>query len=154
MDFQTSVKTCLTEKYADFSGRASRSEYWWFVLAYVIGAVVVSLLQVRLLYILYMLALIVPAAAAGWRRLQDTGKPGWYILIPMGVSLISTLFMPRMPHAGFGGGPMMGGAPNMGAFAFAGLLGLVQLVLAVIFIWWLTRPSDPQSNEYGPVPQA
>ena len=36
MDFQTSLKTCLTQKYATFSGRASRPEYWWLMLAYVI----------------------------------------------------------------------------------------------------------------------
>ena len=33
MDFQQAVKTCLMKKYADFSGRATRPEFWWFVLA-------------------------------------------------------------------------------------------------------------------------
>lgn len=155
MDFQTSVKTCLTEKYARFSGRASRSEYWWFVLAYVLGAVVISLLGIRILSLVYMLALIVPAAAAGWRRLQDTGRPGWYILIPMGVSLVSMLFAPTMPHDGTGAPMMDGYGPGMGpGMGMMMLLGIVQLVLAVLFIWWLTRPSQPETNPYGPVPQA
>lgn len=156
MDFQTSIKTCLTEKYASFAGRASRSEYWWFVLAYVIGAIVVSLLGVGILYMIYVLALIVPLTAAGWRRLQDTGRPGWYILIPVGVGLLSVLLTPAMP-----GGDMMmdpgqmdGQMPGGGRMGLLALLGVVQIVLLVLYLWWLTRPSEPETNAYGPPPQA
>ncbi|KZY29746.1 hypothetical protein A3731_26000 [Roseovarius sp. HI0049] len=146
MNFQTSVKTCLTQKYATFAGRASRSEYWWFVLAYLIGALIVSLLG-WLIYLIYMLALIVPATAAGWRRLQDTGRPGWYILIPVGVGLLTSLLAPG-PTAD----PMAPG--GMGSMGLLAILGVVQLILAVIYIYWLTRPSEPETNAYGPPPQA
>lgn len=153
MDFKTSIKTCLTQKYASFQGRASRSEYWWFVLAYVIGAVVLALLGIRILGMLYTLALIVPLTAAGWRRLQDTGRPGWYILIPVAVGLLSMLVAPPMPHLG-PGGQMTGAMPGMGRMGFMMVLGIVQLVLAAIYLWWLTRPSQPETNAYGPPPQA
>lgn len=150
MNFQTAVKTCLTTKYATFSGRASRSEYWWFVLAYVIGAVVASLLG-GIIYLIYVLALIVPALAAGFRRLQDTGRPGWYILIPAALGLVTSFLAPAAP-------PMDGGqmthVPSMGGMGLLAVLGLVQLVLAVLFIWWLTRPSQPETNAYGPPPAA
>jgi len=142
MDFQTSVKTCLKQKYAGFSGRASRSEYWWFVLAYVIGAVILSLPGIWVLSILYALALLSPAAAAGFRRLQDTGRPGWYIAIPTALSLLNTLTAPDMSSMRHGVVPS-----GMGGFA---LLGLVQLVVGLVFLWWLTRPSDPGTNDYGP----
>jgi uncharacterized membrane protein YhaH (DUF805 family) len=151
MDFQKAVKTCLTEKYATFSGRASRSEYWWFILAYVVGAILVSLLGVGLLYALYVLALIVPVTAAGFRRLQDTGRPGWYILIPVALSLLSAALTPAMTPMGPGGGP--GHMPGAGGMGLVAVLGIVQLVVVIIFIYWLTRPSQPETNTYGPPPQ-
>ena len=58
MDFQTAVRTVLQQKYADFNGRAPRSEYWWWVLG-----------------------VIVPTIAVGIRRLHDIDKPGWWLLI-------------------------------------------------------------------------
>lgn len=152
MDFKTAVKTCLTEKYATFSGRASRSEYWWFVLAAVIGAVVFSLPANWVLSTIYSLALFLPGAAAGARRLQDTGRPGWYIFIPMGLGLISQLFFGGSVEVGADGMPVT--MPGIGSILFMGLFGLIQLVLVVVFIWWLTRPSEPQTNTYGPVPAA
>ncbi|MBC7154377.1 MAG: DUF805 domain-containing protein [Rhodobacteraceae bacterium] len=156
MDFQTSVRTCLTRKYAAFQGRASRSEYWWFVLAYVIGMIVVAVLPIPLLPLLYVLALILPLAAAGFRRLQDTGRPGWYIFVPIALSVVTQFAMPR-PGAMMPGGPgeiptMTPGA--MGGYGLAGLLALVQIVVTLLFIWWLTRPSDPAANAYGPPPVA
>lgn len=150
MDLQTSVKTCLTEKYAAFSGRASRPEYWWFFLAYVIGAVLIAITGIWVLYILYVLALIVPLTAAGWRRLQDTGRPGWYILIPVGFGAITTFFAPSDPQMGQMGDPAQ--MPDMGNAGLMIVLGLVQLAITVVFLWWLTRPSDPEANAYGPPP--
>ena len=153
MDFQTSVRTCLTEKFATFRGRASRSEYWWFVLACVAVGLIISVLGIDILVTLYMLAIIVPATSAGFRRLQDTGRQGWYIFIPAGLSLASMVLLPDMTPE-FGADGMMTNMPGMGGAILAGLLSIVQLVLAVIFIYWLTRPSDPRPNSYGAPPAA
>lgn len=150
MNLQTAVKTCLTEKYAGFSGRASRSEYWWFVLAYIIGGIIVSLLSFWL-YVVYILALIVPAAAVGYRRLQDTGRQGWYIFIPMGLGLLSIFLTPAAPVVVDGEMTQLPSTGSMGLFA---ILGVVQLVVALVFLWWLTRPSQPEANQYGPPPAA
>lgn len=156
MDFATSVRTCLTEKYATFQGRASRSEYWWFVLAYVIGALIVGLIAgatgLFFLQWIYILALLSPGLAAGFRRLQDTGKPGWYFLIPAGVSLISMLFAPAPMEIGPDGMPTA--MPGAGSTMVFALLSIIQFVLAILFIWWLTRPSQPETNAYGPPPQS
>jgi uncharacterized membrane protein YhaH (DUF805 family) len=86
MDFQTAVRTVLN-KYADFSGRASRSEYWWWVLAYVIAYVVVAIVSgilgkfAMVLPVLLALAVFVPSLAVSVRRLHDVDKSGWWLLI-------------------------------------------------------------------------
>lgn len=156
MDFATAVRTCLTEKYATFQGRASRSEYWWFVLAYVLASLVVWILVgltgLGILQWIFVLAILSPALAAGFRRLQDTGRPGWYILIPAGLSILTMLFAPAPMEMGADGMPAE--MPSAGGTMFFGLLGIIQLVLAVLFLWWLTRPSQPETNAYGPPPQA
>jgi uncharacterized membrane protein YhaH (DUF805 family) len=79
MDIMTSVKTVLS-KYADFNGRARRSEFWWWVLATEILNIVFRL-SVPALGLLLALAIIVPNIAVGCRRLHDTGKSGWWQLI-------------------------------------------------------------------------
>ncbi len=150
MDFPTAIRTCVLEKYASFQGRASRSEYWWFFLAFLIGAVITQLVW-WLLYLVFALALICPMLAAGFRRLQDTGRPGWYIAIPFGLSLLTTLTAPTFPtEAEMAAGVM----PEMGGMAFFGILGIVQLIVSLVFLWWLTRPSQPETNQYGPPPVA
>ena len=79
MTFQESVKTCFS-KYADFNGRATRSEFWWFILAIVIGHVVVSFLG-HTVDAVFSLAVLIPQLAAGSRRLHDTDRSGWWQLL-------------------------------------------------------------------------
>ena len=91
MTFAESIQTCLS-KYADFTGRARRSEYWWFVLFALIASAVASRLG-TLIYLVVVLGLFLPQIAAGVRRLHDTGRSGFYyfiVLIPLvgGILLI------------------------------------------------------------------
>ena len=74
------------ERYAKFDGRAARPEFWWFVLAnFIIGVVFNILSQVSDLFfflsLLYSLAVLVPYLAVAVRRLHDTDKSGWWLLI-------------------------------------------------------------------------
>ena len=78
----------VLKKYAVFSGRATRSEYWYFQLfntiVYIILMVLDGLISINnfgFLTIIYMLAMIIPSIAVTVRRLHDTGKSGWMILI-------------------------------------------------------------------------
>ena len=79
MDFVTAVKKCLTQKYADFNGRATRPEFWWFVLFCFILNLVGRVLGP--LAFIISLALLLPSLAAGARRLHDIGKSGWLQLL-------------------------------------------------------------------------
>lgn len=79
MDFTQAVKTCF-QKYATFSGRASRPEFWWFVLFTVIASIVASMLG-EVVNGLVSLALLLPSIAVGARRLHDIGKTGWLQLL-------------------------------------------------------------------------
>jgi uncharacterized membrane protein YhaH (DUF805 family) len=110
MSFAEAIKTCF-QKYAEFRGRASRPEFWWFVLLYyiVIFAVGVPLVFGQpsfdwngmtgavfgLLFGLASLALLLPYLAVGVRRLHDTGKSGawWFIvLVPFGWVVLLVFF--------------------------------------------------------------
>jgi len=72
-------------QYAGFSGRARRSEYWWFALASFLASVVASIIDtaigVSILEWILTLALLVPSLAVAVRRLHDTGRSGWWLLI-------------------------------------------------------------------------
>lgn len=93
MDFVTAVKTCLT-KYVDFSGRATRSEYWWFYLFQVLASVACNLLaSVFGLFALIPLLWLVPAFAAGARRLHDINRSGWWqLLILTGIGILVLIY--------------------------------------------------------------
>lgn len=85
MTLVDSVKTCLT-KYADFSGRATRSEYWWFALFFTIVLTVGAVVNEYGVAV-GLLALLLPITSAATRRLHDTDHSGWFQLlnlVPLG----------------------------------------------------------------------
>jgi uncharacterized membrane protein YhaH (DUF805 family) len=91
------------KKYAVFSGRARRKEYWYFVLFNIIVAIVLSLIDlllgtfssasnIGLLSGIYGLAVIIPTLAVTVRRLHDIDRTGWWILINL-IPLIGTIVL-------------------------------------------------------------
>ena len=105
MSMVDAVKACLT-KYADFNGRATRAEYWWFFLAVLLGSAVASLITPRM-YALFALLTLLPMMAVGARRLHDTNRSGWWqllALVPFGVILVVVFLIqnstPAMGSAG------------------------------------------------------
>ncbi|WP_345868216.1 DUF805 domain-containing protein [Shewanella algae] len=73
------------KKYADFTGRACRTEYWMFTLFYIIFSLVVSAIDYALgttvLGLIYSLGLLLPSIAVAARRLHDTDRSGWWQLL-------------------------------------------------------------------------
>ena len=81
----------LKTNYTNLEARVSRSQYWYFVLCYVVVAIPLAIIdgilfQSQVLTLILSLALIVPQIGIGVRRLHDLGKPGWWyfmVLIPL-----------------------------------------------------------------------
>ena len=167
MTFIEAVRECF-RKYGDFSGRSPRPEYWWWIVAYVIAgsilatidAFIVSLLDQEdafsPLYLVFVLAVVLPSLAVTSRRLHDIGKSGWWLLVWIVVTSIGWI-----PFA-------------LGAASLAlGLLdewsgtsvewiplilgGFLTFVVQVsVFVWmvlWLARQGDAGPNSYGPSPR-
>jgi uncharacterized membrane protein YhaH (DUF805 family) len=79
MNFQQSIKLCFS-KYADFNGRASRPEYWWFALFIFLASAVLSMVS-NVLPGIFAIATLLPSLAVAARRLHDTERSGWWLLI-------------------------------------------------------------------------
>jgi len=82
MNFTESIKTCY-KKFFDFSGRASKSEFWWFQLFAIIIYALMFVFQgdLAILFSIITIANAIPNWAASVRRLHDTDKSGWFVLI-------------------------------------------------------------------------
>ena len=114
---------CLTKKYACFSGRARRQEYWLFALFNIIAGIIIGVIAGVLVSVtkvtafaflrtLYNLAVLIPGFAVLFRRLHDTGRSGWWWLI-----------------------------------AFIPIIGWIVLIV------FCCLDSQPGENQYGPNPK-
>lgn len=97
----------ILKQYADFSGRATRKEYWMFQLVYILiltAAMLVMLAAPALVFLLFIgaLAIIIPTMALLVRRLHDIGRSGWWILLSFipyigGIVLLVFTCLPSQP---------------------------------------------------------
>lgn len=99
MTFPQAIRVCLS-KYAEFQGRASRSEFWWFALF-------VTLVTAALTYVsesiasIFLIAVLLPLLAVGSRRLNEAGKSPWWLLmllVPVG-GIVTLGILWAMPPA-------------------------------------------------------
>lgn len=118
MSFTAAIRTCLTAKYATFSGRARRAEYWWFSVLYVLATAAIAgtslAIEVPLLNVL-LLPFLVPMLTVSVRRLHDTGKSGrrmFIALIPVAGPII---YLVGMAHDGTPGTNQYGPSPKAAA---------------------------------------
>jgi len=82
MPFMDATKTVIQKSFT-IEGRASRSEYWWFYLAFIIADIGLSIVDMTLgtPLVFLLLALIPASLCAAIRRMHDIGKSGWWLLI-------------------------------------------------------------------------
>src|SRR4051812_37748869 len=99
-------KNVITKNYANFSGRARRSEYWYYTLMNVIILIGLQILIavcafnqlgaasmiLGIVYLLYALGTLVPSLAVGVRRLHDVGKSGWYLLVSL-IPIVGSIWL-------------------------------------------------------------
>ena len=111
------------QRYFDFSGRSSRSEYWWWALFVTIAGVVLTYADILigtdsadtesgLIASIFGLVTLIPGIAVGVRRLHDINKTGWWML-------------------------------------FAVLFFWLLLIPILLLLYWATRPGDQGDNKYG-----
>ncbi|MGN6517669.1 MAG: DUF805 domain-containing protein [Rhizomicrobium sp.] len=143
----------VTEHYFDMNGRVRRQEFWYFVLACFVvflgAAIIDAILHTGLLTAVIGLALLLPMAGLGARRLQDTGRNGqlvWIYVILAAVNWIMALVLVIS-------GPM--GALGFLYFFFTigWLINLAELVIAIVLIYLWAQPGTVGPNQYGPDPK-
>ena len=163
LSFGEAVKICF-KKYFDFTGRARRSEYWWFVLFICLVRMVCSFIDGILIFAVDMkfmdaascVLLFIPSMAVVFRRLHDIGRSGWwsgvsYILLA--ISILCVLFM-----AGFDFGVLMDNESMFrtlsGTQRMIALLPFIGgLVLCFVILVFSLFDSERGENKYGPSPK-
>lgn len=123
--------------YFNFKGRAPRSEYWYYVLFYMMGNAATTLVDQRmfefqssgLLSSIFGLVTLVPGISVAVRRLHDSGRSGWFVLAPMLAVML---------------------AVGVSMAVRSSWVGLVMLVPVALTIYLFTKPSEPGPNAYGP----
>jgi uncharacterized membrane protein YhaH (DUF805 family) len=91
----------VTQHYFDFNGRARRAEFWWFVLVYVIILIILDVIGSivhlnNILGSLFQLATLLPYLGVAVRRMHDTNRSGWWILLP----IVNIVFLAQAGTAG------------------------------------------------------
>ncbi|WP_424985907.1 DUF805 domain-containing protein [Microbulbifer sp. S227A] len=174
MTFAAAVKTCFS-KYVSFSGRAARAEYWYFFLFLLLLSLVAAALDWAFftsvtsissetasatvarssqpVQSIVALATFLPHLAAAWRRMHDTGRSGWLVLLPtlLAAGAFAVLVFGIGAASHFHGGTM--DRLLTGATLLILLPTLIVLLISpLVVLFWLSRPSQPETNKYGPNP--
>ena len=124
MSFTAAIKAVLGN-YVGFTGRASRSEFWYWILAVVLVSTVLAVIEGMVvapvlgfesfspeagqpLRVLFNLVIFLPSIAVAVRRLHDIGRSGWWFL-----------------------------------------LQLIPIIGSLVLLWWYIQPGENEPNEYG-----
>jgi uncharacterized membrane protein YhaH (DUF805 family) len=159
------------KRYADFSGRSRRQEYWSWILFQVIIYIAVLVLLMLVggsafmtgdvqsamavggiafliigLYLIWELVILVPSLAVAVRRLHDTNHSGWWILAPLVPYLIAFVAAIGGMSSGSGSGLKAAGLVTM-------LCVLAAIVLGLVLLVFMFLDGTPGANRYGPDPK-
>lgn len=172
MSFGEAIKACF-QKYATFSGRARRSEYWYFYLfTFLVSFVLNCIPLFGFLSSIWWLAQIIPSLAVTVRRFHDIGKSGWnYLFIAIPELLffgyifsfmffaIKDLIAAGIDLTNFPGnteeiGRIIGNSlVENGSLVTFGIYFLILVVSIILWLVWMARDSQPGENKWGPNPK-
>lgn len=101
----------VLKNYAVFSGRARRKEYWMFILFNIIISFAISFIEalaggMGTISVIYSLAVLIPSIAVGVRRMHDTDRSGWWLLLPI-VNIVFLCFDSQLETNRFGENPKL-----------------------------------------------
>jgi uncharacterized membrane protein YhaH (DUF805 family) len=171
------------KRYAEFSGRSSRAEFWWFwlfvmivwmvVYFLMIGSVVTASIGqtepsagmvgalgvVGILLLLFWVGILIPSIAVQVRRLHDTNRSGWwlggfYLAYAVYVVLLFGMLGAQMSAAMAGGTPPDPSQAFGPIFIVTMIVGLVMFIYAIVLLVFYCQPGTTGDNRYGPDPYA
>ena len=145
MNFLEFIITCYIKTF-NYRGRASKSEYWWFFLFYILAGVASQFLDEVVLghsfwinygpiNIIVNLILIIPILSAGARRLHDTNKSGWWQLLSL-IGLAITYYQKDMLTKGL-------------ITSSYYILSILTLGIYILLIVWLGSEGKKKKNKFG-----
>jgi uncharacterized membrane protein YhaH (DUF805 family) len=167
------------KRYAEFSGRSSRAEFWWFflflmVLYTVVWIVLFSFIGITaasvnaqssatpalamfgafgvlgIVMILFWLALLIPSIAVQVRRLHDTNRSGWWL---GGFYLLYLAYIVVAFGSMFAMRvPSDGSPPNMAGFAAVGIIAMLFFVYSIVLLVFFCLPGTKGPNRFGDDP--
>jgi uncharacterized membrane protein YhaH (DUF805 family) len=155
------------KRYADFQGRSRRMEFWMWVLFTLIVGLVLGIVDgivglrlggaptatpgmpaglalfssMGILGLIWSLATLVPNLAVAVRRLHDTNRSGFWLLLPIAPYAIGLVLM-----------AVAVASQNFGLIGIAGILTLIGLICAIVLLVFYCLPGTPGPNKYGPDP--
>jgi uncharacterized membrane protein YhaH (DUF805 family) len=149
------------KKYAVFSGRAPRAEYWWFYLGTLVVSIPLSIIDelvgkvgtISPLSSLFSLVTFIPWLAVTVRRLHDTNRSGWWLLVltlpimvvvAAAVAILGTSFTP-------GGSGAFAGASGSALIVMA-VAVVAMLVAGIAMLVFMVTAGTEGPNDYGPDP--
>ena len=148
-----SFRRNVTEHYFDMQGRVRRQEFWYFILAcvvvFIVAAILDAVIRSGLIVAVVRLALLLPMAGLGARRLQDTGRNGslvWIWVILAAINAVIALLLSLS-------GPLGALGFLWFFFSIGWLLSLAELVIAIVLIYFWAQPGTAGPNQYGPDPK-
>lgn len=152
IDFLNAIKRFFT-KYATFSGRASRGEFWWVMLFLFLVSFVFNLLTrassfFNVLSAIWGLAILVPQIALAVRRVHDANLPGGWVALPYGIEVVGAMVI-SFSMVGTVASGLSGSSSGLSGGVVGMLIGaLIVLSGAVTAIVLFAKQSDPQGARF------
>lgn len=151
MGFGDAIGECFFN-YANFRDRAARAEYWWWALFAIVVALVAAALDFVIFHgwetgpfnLVTSLALLLPGLSVTVRRLHDTNRRGWWILLPVIPAILTFVgFIAALTANPFN--PF-----NSTGLVLIGVPALLWIAATILLLVWMILPSNPGNNRFGP----